>query len=278
MRYRGFAARTASILALVLLVVWGTARGEERGKGADNEHAAGIVASMIKAYGGTDAIRKVVSVTAKGRITDFVTGKSGEYARYFEHPGKLRIEVMPEQKGEVRILNKGRGWQATGKGFVPVTDLELQSMLYQYSYLNLPMALINGSYHARYGGKQLYQGKETQLLLVEPKDAPTMGVLVDAKTSLIVRIDAIFGVGMGGTGKLSTEYGDYRPVAGVQFPFRLTTSAGGLRLAGIVLDDIAINRKIPPELFMPPAVPPSEKPGARNHPTKANPMRKEAAM
>ncbi|GFO53860.1 hypothetical protein GMSM_08670 [Geomonas sp. Red276] len=278
MRYRGFAVRTASILALLLLVVWTAARGEERGKGVDNEHAAEIVASVIKAYGGTEAIRKVVSVTAKGRITDFVTAKSGEYARYFERPGKLRIEVMPEQGGEVRILNKGHGWQATAKGFVPVSDLELQSMLYQYSYLNLPMALVNGSYHAKYGGKQLYQGKETQLLLVEPKDAPTMGVLVDAKTSLIVRIDAIFQVGMGGTGKLSTEYADYRPAAGVQFPYKLTTSAGGLRLAGISLDDIAVNKKIPPELFTPPEGPPGEGPRRGNQPAKASPMRKEAAM
>ena len=49
---------------------------------------------MLKAYGGAEAIGKVVSVTARGRITEFLSGKRGNYARYLDRPGKLRIEVM----------------------------------------------------------------------------------------------------------------------------------------------------------------------------------------
>lgn len=232
-----------SLLSLSSAWCW----GEE----IKHDHAAEVVVSMLKAYGGAEAVRNVVSVIAKGRITEFLSGKSGQYARYFQRPGKLRVEVMPEQGGEVRVLNGERGWQATENGFVPVSELELQSMLYQYSYLNLPMGLASGNYHAKFGGAQPYKGRETRLLFILPKRGPRLGILVDAKSGLIIRVDASFAMGGTGTGELSTEYGDFRPVDGVEFPHKLTSYAGGIKISEIVLDDIQVNRKIPAELFTP---------------------------
>ena len=238
----------AAGLALLLLLPCGESRGEEK----ELDKAADLVASVLKAYGGSKAVSKINSVTAKGQINEFLSGKTGTYSRYFERPGKLRVEVMPAQGGEIRILNGDRGWQGSSGGFVPVSPLELQSMLYQYSYLNLPMALATGSYHVKYGGKQRNnKDAETYLLLVEPKNAPRMGILVDAKTRLIIRVDASFAMGVMGTGELSTEYGDFGPVEGVQFPHKLTSYAGGIKLSEIVLDEITVNRKIPAELFTP---------------------------
>ena len=234
-------------LAFLFFLFSGRCRGEEE----NIDRADKVVASMLKAYGGSEAVRKVITVTAKGRITEFLNGKTGDYARYFERPGRLRIEVMPELGGEIRILNGDHGWQASGEGFLPVSELELQSMLYQYSYLNLPMGLTNGKYQVKYLEKQRYNGREAYLLQIEPKNAPRLGILVDARTSLIVRVDASFAMGMMGAGQLSTEYGDYHPVKGVQFPYKLTSFAGGIKLSEIILDDIKVNHKIPLELFAP---------------------------
>ena len=236
---------TAGLILLLLFVC--DCRGEEK---ESEPTAEKVVASVLKAYGGAKAINKVTSITAKGRITEFLNGKAGNYARFFQRPGKLRIEIMPEQGGEIRILNGAMGWQTGSEGSTPVSELELQSMLYQYSSLNLPMGLANGSYHVKYGGKKRHNGQEAYLLLVEPKKAPRMGIFVDAKTSLIVRVDASFAMGEG-TGELSTEYGDYHAVSGVQFPRKLTSFAGGIKLSEIVLDEITINQKIPQELFSP---------------------------
>ena len=124
-------------------------------------------------------------------------------------------------------------------------------MLYQYSYLNLPMALASGNYRVKYGGKQRTDDQNTYLLLVEPKNSPRLGIIIDAQTRLIKRVDASFPVGVMGTGELSTEYGDYQPVDGVQFPHKLTSLAGGIELSEIVLEQIVVNQKIPPELFSP---------------------------
>jgi len=237
----------AAALALLLLLPCGKSRAEEK----ELDRTSELVVSVLKAYGGSKAVSKVNSVTAKGKITEFLSGKTGTYSRYFERPGKLRIEVMPEQGGEIRVLNGDHGWQASSGGFIPVSSLELQSMLYQYSYLNLPMALANGSPHVKYGGKQRNNDEETYLLLIEPKNAPRLGILIDAKTRLIIRVDASFALGAMGTGELSTQYSDFRPVEGVQFPHKLTSFAGGIKLSEIILGEIVVNRKIPPELFAP---------------------------
>ena len=237
----------AVALSLLLTLPVGESRGEEK----ELDRTAEIVASILKAYGGSKAVSKVNSVTSKGRITEFLSGKIGNYYRYFERPKKLRVEVMPEQGGEIRVLNGDQGWQASSVGFVPASPLELQSMLYQYSYLNLPIALAKGNYQVKYGGRQHNNGQETYLLLIEPKSSPRLGILIDAKSKLIIRVDASFAMGVMGTGELSTEFSDYQPADGVQFPHKLTSFAGGIKLSEIVLEQIDVNQKVPPELFSP---------------------------
>ena len=56
---------------------------------------------------------------------------------------------MPEQGGEIRILNGDHGWQGSSEGFMPVSSMELQSMIYQYSYLDLPMGLAKGDFQLK---------------------------------------------------------------------------------------------------------------------------------
>jgi outer membrane lipoprotein-sorting protein len=217
-----------------------------------NEDPIGdIVASMLKAYGGAESVKKVISVTAKGRIVEYLDGKAGNYVRYFERPGKLRIEVMPEQGGEIGILNGDRDWQWGSEGFTLVSPIELQSMIYQYSYLDLPMGLAKGDYQVKYGGKQLHNGHETYLLLIETKNAPQLRVLVDTQTSLISRVAARFAMGMMGANELATDYSDFHPVGGVLFPHKLTNYAGDMKLSEIMLNEITINREIPLKLFTP---------------------------
>lgn len=206
---------------------------------------------MLQAYGGDASVRKVVSVTAKGRIIEFLNGKEGSYRRYFERPRKLRIEVMPEQGGEIRVLNGDKGWQVSSERFIPVSPLELQSMIYQYSYLDLPMGMVGDKSRITYGGKQHYKGREVFLLLIEPNDAPRLKVLIDARTRLIVRVSASFSMGMMGAGELSTEYGDFRPAGGVLFPYKLVNFAGDMKLSEITMDVIEVNRGISHELFVP---------------------------
>lgn len=246
MAYRNRCAATVSLLLLCLFFLAGSRKVEARNVDPTGE----IVASMLKAYGG-DPVGKIVSVSARGRIVEFLNGKEGSYRRYLERPGKLRVEVMPEQGGEVRVLDGNKGWQASGERFIPVSPLELQSMKYQYRYLDLPMGLADKGVRVVYGGKQRFKEREALLLLIESSGAPRLSVLVDAKTRLIVRVAASFAMGMMGGGELSTEYSDFRAVGGVLFPHKLINFAGGMKLSEIMLDSIEVNRGISPDLFTP---------------------------
>jgi outer membrane lipoprotein-sorting protein len=235
----------------------------ERASAAEsrNGRSAEVISLMLRGYGGADDIAKITSVTAKGRITEYVSGKSGSYVRYFKRPGKLRVDAMPEQGGEIRILNRDHGWEVSDGTVSELSPLELQSMLYQYSYLDLPILVANGSYRAEYITRETFHNQKVYLLLIDPKNWATLAILVDAKTGLVLRADASFAAGAAATAELSTEFADYRSVAGVQFPHKITSYAAGIALTEIALDSVEVNHKIPPELFSPqqPKTPQKEK-------------------
>jgi hypothetical protein len=220
--------------------------------GAPDGAARRIIAEMITAYGGKEAISRITSVAARGTITDYLKGVEGGYARFFQRPGRLRIEIMPANGGEIRILDHGRGWQRLGGEYREVRPATLQSMIYQYSYLDLPMGLADDRYPVSYGGSRDLDGRVADLLLIEPAGAPLLRVLVDRETHLIARVAANFDMGMGAS-ELVTRYEDFRPVAGVLFPFRLINHAAALRLSTIAIASLEVNGTMGPELFSPTA-------------------------
>lgn len=209
-----------------------------------------IFASILKGYGGKEAVTKVRSVIAKGTISDFMKNKEGEYARYYARPQKLRIEIMANQGGEVRVLDGMRGWQGNPNALKEARPISVQSMIYQYSYLNLPMGLAENRSTVTYVGKQDLKGRQVDLMIININGAPKLRVYVDAESGLIVRVASDFDMGMGAS-ELSTEYEDFRTVGKVRFPFRLINYAGDMKLSVISLSDIQVNPDIPQELFSP---------------------------
>lgn len=210
-----------------------------------------LVPAILEAYGGKEAVAGITSVIARGTITDYFKQSSGEYARYFARPNRLRIEIQADQAGELRILDGARGWRGSRSTVAEVQNAPLQAMLYQYSYLDLPMGLTDGTYTITDGGKKEFRGKVLDVLMVQSKGAPAVVIYLDPETRLIVRAAAEFSMGMGGT-QLSTEYEDYRPVGKVLFPFRLVNYAGETKLSVISLSDIQVNAAIPATTFAPP--------------------------
>jgi outer membrane lipoprotein-sorting protein len=218
-------------------------------------HAGGtvddIVAQILKAYGGADVIGRVRSVAARGTIIDFFSDAEGAYNRYLERPGKLRIEIMPETGGEVRILNGNDAWQSGRNGIGRARPLTHCSMKYQYTYLDLPMGLVNRSMSVAYDGTDRLGDHDVHLLRITPADAPEVRVYVDTKTYMILRVAADFSMGIMGMSELSTEYGDFRAEAGVLFPHLLANYAGEIKLSEIILPHIQVNAVIPEALFAP---------------------------
>lgn len=222
--------------------------GHAEGGSADQVNR--IVTAMLEAYGGKDAVAAVQSVVARGTISDFMRDKQGDYARYYARPQRLRIEIMPDKGGEVRILDGSQGWQGSPGAFREARPVTLQSMVYQYAYLDMPMGFADKRYTATYGGTRDFRGRQVDQLTVELAGAQKLRIYIDPDRRLMVRVAADFDMGMGSS-ELSTEYEDFRPVGKVLFPFRLINYAGEMKLSVISLSDIQVNADIPREKFSP---------------------------
>jgi len=207
--------------------------------------------AMLRAYGGKEKLAAVKTVSAHGTIDDFLRKKSGGYARTMRRPGALRIDIMPEQGGEVRILDGERGLQGSGGTLRAANPVSLSSMRYQYAYLDLPMSLADGNARVVSQQETELNGRRMLLLLVDTEGAPQLRVYVASDTWLIARVEADFSMGGMGSMRLGTEYEDFKPVDGILFPFVLNNFAGK-KISVITLKDIEINRPISKDLFPPP--------------------------
>lgn len=199
----------------------------------------------LEAYGGKAQIRKIKTVSAHGLIDDLLRKSSGGYARTMQRPDKLRIDIMPEKGGEVRILDGSTGLQGSGQKLSPANPISLSSMRYQFGYLDLPMSLADGTAEARHTGFRELHGRPMEVLSIQLANAPTLTIYVDFETNLIRRVEAIFNMGSMGSSLLGTEYHDFRMVDGVLFPFKLYNYAGTSNISIITITRLTVNKPLP---------------------------------
>ena len=207
------------------------------------------VNSVLEAYGGREYILKVRTVSAHGRIDDFLRKSSGGYARTMRRPGELRIDIMPERGGEVRILSNNNGIQGSGQNLRTSNPISISSMRYQYGYLDLPMSLADGTAKAKHKGIKELHGRPMEVMHVDLDDAPSLTVYIDLETHLIRRVEAKFDMGAMGSSLLGTEYDDFRVVDGVLFPFKLYNYAGGNNISVLSIVRLTVNHAIPKDTF-----------------------------
>ncbi len=213
-----------------------------------------LITAMLDAYGGSKALEGVRTVVARGRIDDYLRQVSGGYARIMQRPGSLRIEIRPEQGGEIRVLAGEQGWQGAGDRFYPAKPISLSSMRYQYSYLDVPMCLADQSCTALEGGIKELDGRPYDLLLITAAGAPQMRVYLDRQSHLIHRVAADFSMGTMGSSELATEYADFRVANGVLFPRLLTNFAGGSKISLLTIETLEVNGPLAAAVFTPPVL------------------------
>lgn len=239
------------MFVLVMTTLTGCPAAAPPGATADPGRSP-VVARMLDAYGGTKALAEVRTVVARGRIDDYLRQVSGGYSRIMQRPGRLRIEIRPEQGGEIRVLDGDQGWQGAVDRFYPAKPISLSSMRYQYSYLDVPMCLADQSCAVQEGGIKELEGRPYDLLLITTAGAPQLRVYLDRDTHLIHRVAADFSMGTMGSSELATEYTDFRPVNGVLFPRLLTNFAGGSKISLLTMETLEVNGPLAAEVFSPP--------------------------
>lgn len=214
-----------------------------------------LVAAVVQAHGGAEAIERAAAVHAEGRINAFLRGGAGSYRRWLERPRRLRVETVYPHESETRILDGDRVWRGSG-GQPPkaVSGQGHLAVVYQYKQLDLPYGLLKGAYRVRHGGGENLEGRETEVLDLTDDEGPPMRVNVDVRTHQILRVAGIFTHG-GMSIALGIDFADYRPVEGVPLPHRMRNYAGGRAVSETIITRYQLNPPSDPARFRPAAAP-----------------------
>jgi hypothetical protein len=185
--------------------------------------SAGIVDDVIKAYGGADAWKKVKSFRQTGTVASPMRPAPGAVTRLWTRPDKLTFEVVYPTSKETRIVDGDHGTQ-NGK---EASGMGLAAMRLQAARLAIPALLLDRRADVKVNG---------DVLEVAIAPGLTVTMEVDAKTNRVVR-----SVGKGEGIEFATNYGDFKSVDGLLFPFSEENFANGTKTATTTLTKIEVN-------------------------------------
>lgn len=213
--------------------------------------AGDLLEKVVGAYGGERALSQVVVLRETGRVGSKMRGVEGELLRVYRSPGDLRVEISyPGTEREVRVLSGKNGWRQ-GR---PVSGPPFDAMVLQAARLALPRNLLEAAGKVEDLGAVQRDGRSLRVLSFPLGEGISMRVEIDPATGRILRSAGRSESGRGGMPggiEFITEYGDFREVDGVLFPFREKNIAMGTHTGDTVLDRIEILAAAPEGSFRP---------------------------
>jgi len=242
----GRALRAGALAAALFLGAPGPAgAGDHPGPDGADE----LVARVLDAYGGLEALAGVAAYRMEGTVSAAMRKSAGDMVRTFARPARLRVELNYPTEPETRILDGRQGWRTDTSGKTgPVEGMLLGSMVLQAARANLPWLL-----DERRGGLTLLppmDGGRTAGLELALGEGLSLTVYVDAATGRIFRSTGILAEG-GTKTAFTAEYSDFRPVEGVLFAFRERTWAAGMPTGETVISKVTLNPPLGPDAFRP---------------------------
>jgi hypothetical protein len=205
----------------------------------------------LEALGGEARVRALQSISASGHVT------VGETKLMFEmiaaRPNRVRVTTQDEGRALVQGSDGveapwrwDRGRQRTPARMSPdeaaefVADAEFDDPL---------VAGDARGYTLDFAGAAELQGQRVLRVLVTQRDVPPSLLVLDADTCLIIRKETRRPAQWGGTVTVTTVFGDYRPVAGVELPHRIEVWRDGRRVSRTDLELVQPNPGLAADAF-----------------------------
>jgi hypothetical protein len=209
-----------------------------------------IVAKIVQAYGGKDALARVSALTAEGKITTFMPKDEGTYFLTMKRNRKLLVDIKYTKRTEKRILNGNRGYSGSDKEVTEVTGSPYEAMVYQYNQLDLPSGLLDGTFRISYLRKDNFHGRSVYVMKLTDRSGNEVDITVDNATHYIVKTSGFFVMG-GEKAVLSSELSDFRKAGGVVFPFTIVNYADGFKISETWITKYTVNPDIGDAAFSP---------------------------
>jgi len=199
-----------------------------------------ILDKYVQSLGGRQALEKITSRVTKGTFEVSTMGLKGEIEIYAKAPNKsLRIQNL---SGVGQILDgyDGKiGWSQN-----PMTGLREKSgeelaAIARASDIHASLKTRELYSKLESKGKEKVGNRETYVILATPATGAPVKMYFDTQTGLLLR-ELRYGNSPIGRVPTLIEYGDYRDVDGIKFPFRITYAWLDGR-DSIMLDEINTN-------------------------------------
>ncbi|MBS0375947.1 MAG: hypothetical protein JSR73_15315 [Proteobacteria bacterium] len=272
--WRSAAASVSRLAACVMLTIGAVASAVGTSKPAPATPAGApagtltaeqIVARSMQAHGGLEAWRKLEGTFWKGRLeSERLPQHSARFEITEKRPNKQRFEILDPAQKSLRVFDGSRGWvlRAGADGRPNLQQFSDAEIRYAREAPGLEGPIVDFVIKGRsfeLVGREAVEGADCYRLGVRLGSGETQTVWVDAKTFLEVRYDRVTYGEDGPRGIISAYYRDYRVVEGLALPSVVEIGAqGGTKRDRMVIDQVALNPKIPDSAFgRPPGVPQS---------------------
>ena len=246
-----------------------------------------IVARSMEAHGGMEAWRRLEGTFWKGRLeSERLPQHSARFEITEKRPNRQRFEILDPAQKSLRVFDGTRGWvlRAGADGRPNLQQFSDAEIRYAREAPGLEGPIVDFAIKGRpfeLVGRETVEGTDCYRLGVRLGTGETQTVWVDTKTFLEVRYDRVTYGDDGPRGIISAYYRDFRVVEGLALPSVVEIGAqGGTKRDRMLIDQVALNPKIPDSAFgRPPGVPQSHEvvvrpmaPGvAGAHPPRAEP-------
>jgi predicted Zn-dependent peptidase len=200
--------------------------------------AQSVIDSYFKAIGGKDAVLKVTSVTFSGDMN--AMGQSMEVQMKKMTPNKNLMEVSHPQMGVImkQVFNGESGYAAQMGQQKPMTEKEIteaKSKNVLFEELSLDMSKVTLESMTSVNGEDTYK------LKVAGDNEPEYR-FYDVKTGYLVKTETSKEA-QGQKVSIVTEFGNYTPSKGIQFPFSMTIKQGP-QTFGMIIKVAKVNENV----------------------------------
>jgi outer membrane lipoprotein-sorting protein len=217
------------------------------------QDASEVVAKMIDAGGGREAMEAVKDATMTGQMDIIPMGMSGTITMYFKEPNMYRQDMEAMGMVFTQAFDGETAWITNPQ--TGATE-ELPGMAQEYAGRSgLEMGNSVLLHPEKYGvtyrvkGREAFEGRDHFVLEQAFESADVNTLYVDAETFLLSKMRTKTMDPMGGTTDQELIFRDYKAVEGLKYAHSLTIHQAGEEFATMTFMEIRINSGLDDALF-----------------------------
>jgi hypothetical protein len=179
-----------------------------------------VIDEYLQAQGGANAVARIRTETIAGNLTEESTGKTGSWSLIARAPDRFYTEIIAGPDRTVEAYNGMSAWgQDSSEGARTLTGDAATQTEAAARYWNERLADVKKpKLILQFMGIEKVRGRDTWHIRVSSGPGMTRELYFDAGTHLIAREVLP---------NLQLDYDDYRPVQGIQTPYRIELRRGG---------------------------------------------------